>query len=73
MLQLRGQRLTLEQIAAVANGDEQVALADDARGRIEASRRVVERIVADNRAVYGINTGFGKLSDVRIEPNKLTE
>lgn len=73
MLQLRGQRLTLDQIAAVANGEEQVALADEARTRIEQSRRVVEKIVADNRAVYGINTGFGKLSDVHIEPDKLSE
>lgn len=73
MIQLRGQRLTLDQIAAVANGGEQVTLADEARTRIEQSRRVVEQIVADNRAVYGINTGFGKLSDVRIEPDKLSE
>jgi histidine ammonia-lyase len=73
MIQLRGQRLTLDQIATVANGGEQVALADEARTRVEQSRRVVEEIVADNRAVYGINTGFGKLSDVHIEPDKLSE
>ncbi|MEP6718403.1 MAG: histidine ammonia-lyase [bacterium] len=71
MLQLRGQTLTLEQIAAVANGDEQVSLADDARSRMERSRRVVEKIVSENRTVYGVNTGFGKLSDVRIEPGQL--
>ncbi len=71
MLQLRGQSLTLEQIAAVANGREQVALADDARGRMERARQVVEKIVSENRVVYGINTGFGKLSDVRVEPNEL--
>ncbi len=73
MLQLSGQRLTLEQIAAIASGGEQVALADEARVRIQESRRVVEKIVADNRSVYGINTGFGKLSDVRIEPDRLRE
>ena len=67
MLKLRGQTLTLEQIAAVANGQEQVALADDARTAMEQSRRVVEKIVSENRTVYGVNTGFGKLSDVRIE------
>jgi len=71
MIQLRGQRLTLEQIAAVAYGREQVALADDARTRMEQSRRVVEKIVSENRTVYGVNTGFGKLSDVRIEPGEL--
>ncbi|MDQ1637711.1 MAG: histidine ammonia-lyase [Pyrinomonadaceae bacterium] len=71
MLQLRGQKLTLEQIAAVANGKERVALSDDARSRMEQSRRVVEKIVSENRTVYGVNTGFGKLSDVRIEPTEL--
>src|SRR5882762_7124796 len=73
MLKLSGQVLTLEQIAAVANGREQVALAADARSRMEQSRRVVEKIVEENRAVYGINTGFGKLSDVRIEVGQLRE
>src|SRR6266542_2003098 len=73
MLQLRGQRLTLEQIADVANGREQVGLSDEARSRIEASRAVVERIVEQNRTVYGVNTGFGKLSDVRIERRELRE
>jgi histidine ammonia-lyase len=71
MLQLRGQKLTLEQIAAVANGKDGVALSDDARSRMEQSRRVVEKIVSENRTVYGVNTGFGKLSDVRIEPTEL--
>jgi len=71
MFKLSGQALTLEQIAAVANGREQVALAADARSRMEQSRRVVEKIVSENRTVYGVNTGFGKLSDVRIEPGQL--
>ncbi len=73
MIQLSGQKLTLEQIAAVAYGREHVALGDDARLRIEQSHRVVEKIVARNQTVYGINTGFGKLSDVRIETHQLEE
>ena len=48
-------------------------LSAEARARCEASRAVVEKIVAENRAVYGVNTGFGKLSDVRIDPDKLSE
>jgi histidine ammonia-lyase len=73
MLELRGQRLTLEEIATVARGREQVVLSADARARMQASRVVVERIVAENRTVYGVNTGFGKLSDVRIDPGQLRE
>ena len=48
-------------------------LAAEARARCKASRAVVERIVAEDRVVYGVNTGFGKLSDVRIDPDKLSE
>jgi histidine ammonia-lyase len=73
MLELRGQRLTLKEIATVARGQEQVALAAEARTRMQASRVVVERIVAESRTVYGVNTGFGKLSDVRIDPGQLRE
>ncbi len=73
MLQLRGQRLTLEQIAAIAYGREQATLSDEARVRIEAARRVVEKIVEENRTVYGVNTGFGRLSDVRIEQGDLRQ
>jgi histidine ammonia-lyase len=73
MLELRGQPLTLSEIVAVAGGQEQVMLSAEARARCQASRTIVEQIVAENRAVYGVNTGFGKLSDVHIDPDKLSE
>ena len=73
MLELDGQRLTLKQVAAVASGDEHVTLSPAASVRVEQSRRVVEKIVAEGRIVYGVNTGFGKLSDVHIEPAQLRE
>ncbi|MCM3874352.1 MAG: histidine ammonia-lyase [Pyrinomonadaceae bacterium] len=73
MLELNGQRLSLQQIAEVATGREHVSLSLEARRRAEESRRVVEQIVAEGRTVYGVNTGFGKLSDVRIEPSALRE
>src|SRR5499433_2104047 len=72
-MELRGQALTLEQIAAVAIGDERVAIAPSARPRIDASRRVIEQIVARDAVVYGVNTGFGKLSDVRVPKDELRQ
>lgn len=71
MLELNGQNLSLSQIVAVARGDEILTLAPAARTRVNQSRAIVEKIVADGRTVYGINTGFGRLSDVRIEPQDL--
>ncbi|HYR74895.1 MAG TPA: histidine ammonia-lyase [Pyrinomonadaceae bacterium] len=73
MLELNGQKLSLAQVVDVAGGEGHVSLSAAARERVEQSRRVVEKIVAEGRTVYGVNTGFGKLSDVRIEPSQLRE
>jgi histidine ammonia-lyase len=73
MLELDGQKLSLAQVVAVARDKDQVSLSDASRARVEQSRKVVEQIVAEGRTVYGVNTGFGKLSDVRIERSQLRE
>lgn len=73
MIELNGQSLTLQQIFDVAIGREQVSLSDAARQRVEAARRVVEQIVNEGRTVYGVNTGFGKLSDVSIDKSELRQ
>jgi histidine ammonia-lyase len=72
-MQLNGQTLSLEQIAAVVFGNEHVELAAAARPRMLASRKVIEEIVARDAVVYGVNTGFGKLSDVRIPHDQVSE
>jgi len=68
---LDGQTLSLDDVADVAAGRARCALADTARERMEASRAVIERCARGGDAVYGVNTGFGDLSNVRIEPEKL--
>lgn len=73
MLELDGQKLSLAEVSAVARAEDNVALGSKARQRIEESRLVVETIIAENRTVYGINTGFGKLSDIRIDPSQIRE
>lgn len=71
MLELAGQPLMLEQVHAVARGSEQLSLASHSRKKIQASRDVVERVLAQGRVVYGVNTGFGKLADVHIPASEL--
>jgi histidine ammonia-lyase len=73
MIELDGQQLTLQEVARVARGEETVSLSASARERMEASRLTVERIIAESRVVYGINTGFGKLSDVTVPSDELRE
>jgi len=72
-MELHGQKLTLAEIATVAFGDAPVKVSSSARRGVIASRRVVEDIVARDDIVYGVSTGFGKLSDVRIPHDALAE
>jgi histidine ammonia-lyase len=65
-LPIDGRSLSLEQFLAVVRGGCAVSLAPDSRTAVAASRRVVERAVAAGRAVYGVTTGFGSLSDRTI-------
>lgn len=67
---LDGNSLTLEQVEAVARGGEHVLLAPAARDRVRAARATVEGLLTAQRPVYGVTTGFGKLSDVRIPPEQ---
>lgn len=71
MLHLDGSPLTLDDLHAVAYDHSPVALASSARERMAASRSVIERILIEHAPVYGVNTGFGKLSDVQIPDEDL--
>jgi histidine ammonia-lyase len=64
--------LRLDQLAPVFAGDRvRLRLAAALRRRVVAGRRVVERVLREGRTVYGVNTGFGKLSRVRIGDDEL--
>lgn len=68
MILLDGGSLTLEQIAAVVRSGTHAALSDGARLKVVKSRAVIETIVNQGHRVYGVTTGFGKLSDTLIPP-----
>lgn len=68
-----GRSLKIADVEAVATAGARVELAPEARRRMEASRRVVEEILATDEVVYGVNTGFGKLAEVRISSDQLSQ
>jgi histidine ammonia-lyase len=70
---LDGQPLTLAEIESVALANRPVAIAPVALERVNASRALIEQILAAGETVYGVNTGFGKLSDVRVPSDKLAQ
>ena len=55
VLQLDGQNLTIEEVKDfLGNTDSQVAITNDAYQRVEASRKVVENIIDEEKTIYGI-------------------
>ncbi len=72
-LVLDGASLTLDDLVDVARGARVVRLAPHAVARIDAARTIVDEQARGEAPAYGINTGFGSLSDVRIPPEALGE
>src|ERR1700753_1528084 len=72
-LSLDGQPLTLAQIESVSLAGVRVEVASSAQARVSQSRALIEDILAAGETVYGVNTGFGKLSDVSIPSDKLAD
>ncbi|QHA92192.1 histidine ammonia-lyase [Bacillus sp. N1-1] len=67
MVHLNGSMLTLMEMKRVIYEGEKIAIDPLSMEKVIKSRLAVERIVASGETVYGINTGFGKFSDVRIQ------
>ena len=72
-LLIDGDTLTSDEAYAVAVDRMRVGLAPKARDRMLRTRAVVDDIVGRNAAVYGVTTGFGKLSEVAIPRDRLAE
>jgi histidine ammonia-lyase len=72
-IQIDGEHLDFAQLYRVVFDNAKVELAPQARTRMLASRAVIERLVASDQAVYGVNTGFGKMASVRISREQIGE
>jgi histidine ammonia-lyase len=70
---LDGNSLTIEQVISVSNFNTKVRLSNSSISIIKNSRNLVEDIISSGDVVYGINTGFGALSNVTIPTDKLED
>jgi histidine ammonia-lyase len=71
VIELGSRPLTLSDVARVAQERAPVRLAAEARARVARSRAAVDRVVAEDRVVYGVTTGFGELKGVRVPPDQV--
>jgi histidine ammonia-lyase len=70
-LVLRPGALTLDDIQAIHAGGVQIAIDKSADAAIAAGAAVVKCAAEGDAAVYGVNTGFGKLASTRISRDDL--
>ena len=70
---LDGFHLTPEAVSRVALNNREAVLDDAAKRRILASRQCVEKAVREGKRIYGINTGFGALSNVVIDAGQIEQ
>ena len=68
-----GASLSIDDVFRVAVDATPVGLAPAARERVNATRRIIEDLVRRREVVYGVTTGFGKLSEVSVPPERLAE
>jgi histidine ammonia-lyase len=73
MVELNGHLLTVNTIKEVLKKGLKVSASKESLAVAQKSRDAVDKIVADKKVVYGINTGFGKFSDVPIDQNDVRD
>ena len=65
--------LTVDIVIAIANGNLKAEINKEAILKIKECRLKVETMACGDKAVYGINTGFGPLCDVQITPEQTSK
>src|SRR3954468_1589481 len=71
---LDGRSLTIENVVAIARiPASRVSIDPAARKALAQSRQLVEQAIQSGQTIYGINTGFGKLANVRVPADQLDQ
>ncbi len=68
-----GSSLTLQELVSVARGNIAVRMDKKAVQRTRRSRAVLEKLLQQDEVIYGVNTGFGALSNVKVAPEDLRQ
>jgi histidine ammonia-lyase len=71
--QITGENLTLDLVNAIVYSSTEIALSAKAKTKIENSRNYLNQKLKSKESIYGVNTGFGALSSVRIKNSEIEE
>ncbi|MNJ96661.1 Histidine ammonia-lyase [compost metagenome] len=74
MMQLTGEAITLENLYEIAhNPSLKAELSASSRAEMKKSRDYIEGRIANGEVMYGVNTGFGAFSSVRISESEIEQ
>jgi histidine ammonia-lyase len=68
-----GEKLTIEDVVAVARHQAAAAISERAKERVREARETLERLVKEKKTIYGVTTGFGAFGNVSIQPEDLKQ
>jgi len=70
---ITGYELTVEDVVNVARNNQKVELHKDAIEKIKVCRKMVEDKIANDETMYGINTGIGEFSEVKLDEQEIKD
>ena len=70
---INGKDLTIEEVIRVCREGEDVRLTEEAKANVNKARAYIERKLEENAVIYGLTTGFGKFSNIRISNEETAE
>lgn len=73
MIVVNGNNLRIEDIVNVARHGMKIEIDEEALKKVEESRKIIENVIEEGTPIYGVNTGFGELANVRIDNAEIKE
>jgi len=73
IVQIDGETLTIEDVVKVAYNEARVVIPEKVKARVKACREFLEKFLEKGEVIYGVNTGFGALSDTKISRDELKQ
>ncbi|MCD6578495.1 aromatic amino acid lyase [bacterium] len=67
------QKIGLEELAQFSLNIENIVLKDKDYAKLKKCRSYIEKLINENKTMYGVNTGFGELARIAISKDKLEE
>lgn len=70
-LRINGQPIPMSELRRVWGEDVTISIGEEAKKKISSSMEMISNAVKNGEKIYGVNTGFGKLAQTKINKEEL--